>query len=595
MGEFVYYLVCPGRTRAQVQAGLDRLEDRVREECRFRPEQFRWTGSDRGTLLQPGDCLPFGGLLPGLSRNLEGPVLLAHIYDGDMWGYALYDRGEEQDDFLTCPDYFEEHAGEKQPPPARRAQLLRGVFPWASPDLEAYLPFWTEEEREGEGSPACPAARCDRGNPWEVEDFLTALGFSPPEPPPWEPPAYDPEEPQQAEPDPEKTAACTRLVLDTWRRLEQREGIALPAAFLRICRDGGMNWLAGASGTADEAGQYFMDPALRPGWYPIGPLEADHWHTQILRQMWAAGQCLKEGCRFLPLAKVPPDGFVLLLWPSPKAEPRTVLWRENGVLSAHCPDFEAFLSLQLARAAQADPSTRQAETFRRHLDWLEGGRADPDAAESAPARVLEEYWDVPDPAACLSRLKRAAARPAPPRGLLARLGNKPPRTQSLPLPQNRAELDALLERFCTGELARLELEFSLPGEGTYVRRLKKTVYQPYALTLELARQGETIVCFLMDDRHGYLEWLIHDRQAYFHTDTALLAPARAGEIETKKYLTHPGPELLRRELPFLLRWLERHEEVCSPTARQGVWSRESYFGGMALYRQRREQLRLKED
>ena len=595
MGEFVYYLVCPGRSREQVQAGLDGLEDRVRQESRLNPEMFGWTSSDRGVLLLPGDCQPFGALLQGLSQALEGPVLLAHIYDGDLWGYTLYRRGEELDDFLTCPDYFEEDAGENQPPVSWRARLLREVFPWASPDLESYLPFWTEEEREGEGAPACPAARRPRGDPWEAEDFLTALGFPPPEAPPWTSPARAPE--KSSEPDPRKIAGCTRLVLETWGRLEQREGIALPAAFLRICRDGGMNWLAGPDGTADEAGQYFMEPALRPGWYPIGPLEAEHWHTQMLRQMWAAGRCLKQEVRFVPLGRVPPDGFALLLWPGPRTEPRVVLWREDGRLSPLCPSFGRFFAAQLARAVRADPSVEGTETFRRHLDWLEDGPprpADAQAMEAASVQVLEEFWDVPDPAACLTHLKRAAARPAPPRGLLARWRGEPPRVRTLPLPGDRAELDALLERFYAGELERLELEFSLPGEGTYVRRLKKTVYQPYALILELARRGGKTACLLMDDRNSSLEWLIYNQKAYFETDMRQLAPAAVAELETKEYLTHPGPELLRRELPFLLGWLERHEEVCSPTARQGVWSRESYFGGPALYRQRRDRLRLKE-
>lgn len=149
------------------------------------------------------------------------------------------------------------------------------------------------------------------------------------------------------------------------------------------------------------------------------------------------------------------------------------------------------------------------------------------------------------------------------------------------------ELEGALEQFYTGKLARLELEFSLNGAGTYVRRLKKTVYHPFRLTLELIREGKRCVCLLLDDQTPTVYHLVADRDTYMNVDIKDLKKTLFHGQTVDEYTVFSGSRLdaLRQEVPFLLARLDRRDSALSVTARMGVWNCQGLHFSREQYQQ----------
>lgn len=185
----------------------------------------------------------------------------------------------------------------------------------------------------------------------------------------------------------------------------------------------------------------------------------------------------------------------------------------------------------------------------------------------------------PRPEACLSFLSgvRTLRRGLPfPLSLLYKLfPKKSPKAEDIPYDNwGLQELEKILERFYQGELAQLELEFTLHGRGAYVRRLGKTVYQPYRLTLELIREGQRCMCLLLDDQQPTVYRLIADREPYMNVDIKDLKKTVFHGQSVEEYTVFSASDLtlLRREVLFLLARLDCRESALSATTRMGVWS-----------------------
>lgn len=202
----------------------------------------------------------------------------------------------------------------------------------------------------------------------------------------------------------------------------------------------------------------------------------------------------------------------------------------------------------------------------------------PDSAWTAPVRRPEPAWEAVDIGKCLPALSavRMICTPGQPvqeRG-----------AQDLDVPA----LEDLLERFYTGQLAQLELDFTLQGEGIYVKRLKKKVYQPSRLTLELIQEDGRYACVCFDDREFYVYWLIAGRDAYFHEDCKEHKMTALAGRAIPNYLVLPSSQAIRRELPILLSHLHRKEEVFSCLSRMGVWCNEYHYRNQKKHQQLRE-------
>lgn len=136
----------------------------------------------RAALMNEGgiDCEE---LAEKLSRRLSRPVMVLFTYDGDYWGYFLWENGTELDQFHSWPEYF----GRGSPPKrAGNAGLVARIFGVEREAVERYLLPWEEERMgsfayEGDGAPI--------GDCWQLADFVEALGFD-----------YDLLDPQPEEP-----------------------------------------------------------------------------------------------------------------------------------------------------------------------------------------------------------------------------------------------------------------------------------------------------------------------------------------------------------------------------------------------------------
>jgi len=204
-------------------------------------------------------------------------------------------------------------------------------------------------------------------------------------------------------------------------------------------------------------------------------------------------------------------------------------------------------------------------------------------------------WDSSDAGRCLPLLGAVRVKQAPKKGILAffarLLGRSAPaQVQELdPKALDGPGLEELLERFYSRKLEQLELEFAIPGETTYVKRLNKRVAGPATrLSVELVQERGRFVCLCLDDKELYLYWLIADRNAYFDEESDQLPETVLAGRTVKCYLVHSDPARMRRELAILLSNLGWHNGVFDCLGRMGVWSNEYHYRNKQKHQEMRE-------
>lgn len=288
-------------------------------------------------------------------------------------------------------------------------------------------------------------------------------------------------------------------------------------------------------------------------------------HAQLLAQYFSVDPAdIRE--YFVPWARADLDGDGLLAYPG-DASPRGDCWQLGDFLH------------RLGRWSDGvlDPDPDPHGTPAPPVSAGPSSGAVPDSPWTPPAPRPEPVWEELDLGKCLPFLSavrlRAPGQPVQAHG-----------RQTLNAPM----LEQLLEQFYAGRLAQLELDFTLQGEGVYVKRLKKTVYQPYHLTLELIQDSGRYLCVCFDDQALYTYWLIADRAVYFDQECEEHAMTTLAGRTIAEYLVHDGPEVIRRELPILLSHLHRKDEVFSCLSRMGVWRNEYHFRNQKKHQQLRE-------
>ena len=569
MAERWKILIAPRQRKGAVRKVLEDLSQGIVGAGSLDPNRTRYLGSRAGTFALFQNCWADESTPRILSGQLNCTVLQIWCAPDGAWGYQLCFRGSPEDTF--CSDGGAERGGVT---PEQRAARLTWRFP---ADAKELLPLLTAPEPDGT---RCSAELLQRLCPWAVALIQDAQE------------GYDADAPQRigsAAPD-----ACTREALRLCGELEEKWNVRLPELFRRICAQGGMNWLIGANGVAEEAACYFMEPALRTGWSPIGLLETEHWRSQVDKQMWKNSHTFPSGTRFLPIARWAESGdFDLLVWRA-EPEPQVVRWSPSrDALTYVCDRYETYVATRLAAAKLARPGLEDSAAFARHLSWLGPdaplvralrGRDSETLRRELDAALLDrdagELWDEADTFRCLPQLSRAVKLPVPTAGVLGFFQRlfRPERGRPVDVDVSAltpAGFSELLTQFYAGKLAHLELEFTLQGEGVYVKRLKKTVYQPYALTVELVHEKGRFVCVGLDGGTVSVYYLIADKDVYFHEECDEHTFTTLAGRELPAYLVHETPAAIREELPFLFRNLERADNVFSCLARMGVWSCDS--------------------
>lgn len=111
-----------------------------------------------------------------VSRQLGVPGLLVFVYDGDYWGYELFDRGEALDHFVqTAMDPVITFPGQRCD---GDAALLARTLGLDEADVAPYLSRWHgwHERARREKERARPGDEFTRWEECAVLDFLRALG-----------------------------------------------------------------------------------------------------------------------------------------------------------------------------------------------------------------------------------------------------------------------------------------------------------------------------------------------------------------------------------------------------------------------------------
>ena len=180
MGLFLYVLAFPGGEEEACRAALERRIENA--DHNIRPDKCRWHMYPKGPAVQLNDGAVGLDYAEPLSRVLGRPVLLAYIYDDDFWGYELWHKGKELDQFASAHDYFGKGSPPNKPGDAETVARCFGVEPER---IARYLAPWEDEDL---GSYAYHEDQAAAGDSWQMADFLDALGFDydllcpPPEP-----------------------------------------------------------------------------------------------------------------------------------------------------------------------------------------------------------------------------------------------------------------------------------------------------------------------------------------------------------------------------------------------------------------------------
>ncbi len=171
MGLFLYTLLFPGGEEETCRAALGReAED---PELSIRPEECQWHAFPKGPAVLLNDGAVGFDSAGRLSEAADCPVMGLYIYDGDFWGYDLWQRGKALDQFASLSGYFDEDSPPNKPGDARTVARCFGVEP---EQIERYLIPWNEEAMGGENR-AYNDDKAAIGDSWQLADFMEALGF----------------------------------------------------------------------------------------------------------------------------------------------------------------------------------------------------------------------------------------------------------------------------------------------------------------------------------------------------------------------------------------------------------------------------------
>ena len=108
------------------------------------------------------------------SSKTNDAVMSLYIYDGDYWGYNLFDNGQEIDKFNPLPDYFDDIDESEIEAYKGNSDIVAQYFNINKDSIENYLIFWTDELMD-EGL----AYENDEFGyeDWQLVDFMEKLGY----------------------------------------------------------------------------------------------------------------------------------------------------------------------------------------------------------------------------------------------------------------------------------------------------------------------------------------------------------------------------------------------------------------------------------
>jgi len=138
------------------------------------PDECQYVESARGVSILINDgCIGHDSLAKAVSKETGKAFLLLYIYDGDYWGYWLYENGNAIDEFNPIPDYFEKASEKKIQKVKGNAEIIARYFDVEKASIEKYLVRWPEEMI---GKKAYEDDEFEYGD-WQMADFMRKLGY----------------------------------------------------------------------------------------------------------------------------------------------------------------------------------------------------------------------------------------------------------------------------------------------------------------------------------------------------------------------------------------------------------------------------------
>lgn len=142
------------------------------------PKDCKYQSAKGGvSILFNEDCIGYEGLASSISEELGKAVLLLYIYDGDFWGYFLYDKGLEIDRFVPMPDYFDETTPDDMAQMRGNAGIIAKYFHVDKASIEKYIVFWTNAMRRSYSEKAYADDEFGQCEDWQMVDFMRKLGY----------------------------------------------------------------------------------------------------------------------------------------------------------------------------------------------------------------------------------------------------------------------------------------------------------------------------------------------------------------------------------------------------------------------------------
>lgn len=138
------------------------------------PDECQYAESAHGVSILINDgCIGHDSLAKAVSKETGKVCLLLCIYDGDYWGYWLYENGTVIDEFNPMPDYFEAASEKKRQKVKGNAEIIARYFDVEAASIEKYLVHWSEDMMDKKAYEDDEFGYED----WQMVDFMRKLGY----------------------------------------------------------------------------------------------------------------------------------------------------------------------------------------------------------------------------------------------------------------------------------------------------------------------------------------------------------------------------------------------------------------------------------
>lgn len=138
---------------------------------------------------------------------------------------------------------------------------------------------------------------------------------------------------------------------------------------------------------------------------------------------------------------------------------------------------------------------------------------------------------------------------------------------------------------CQGKYNKFIMQIKFKGKGTYIKKLDKTIYEPYESTLAVLHENGSYICAFFAGDTKTCHILIGDPYSYSNVDSKEIKNVTVGEGTVKEYGVVKDSKELESVMNFIF---EDSENVSQRMSESRAWGHENYKGGWNLHNKCRE-------